>query len=150
MHDGKGYLANMITAAGGSLTGTSLASGPGSSLVWGANSQQYYDLEDAANGVGPYSLSGAGAFSIEGFLNYAGGAPGDIYIAQSNGDDLNLPNNASSAMQLFLVPGSPNKIAGCITTSVTGNVCTSAGGSITAGTTYEFEWSYDGSNLRVF
>jgi len=150
MHDGKGYLANMITAAGGSLTGTSLASGPGSSLVWGASSQQFYDLEDAANGVGPYSLSGAGAFSIEGFLNYAGGAPGDIYIAQSNGDDLNLPNNASSAMQLFLVPGSPNKIAGCITTSVTGFTCTSAGGSITAGTTYEFEWSYDGSNLRVF
>ena len=30
------------------------------------------------------------------------------------------------------------------------HICTSAGGSITAGTTYEFEWSYDGPTLRVF
>ncbi|HMD27737.1 MAG TPA: glycosyl hydrolase family 28-related protein, partial [Steroidobacteraceae bacterium] len=149
MHEGSSYLANMKSAAGGSLTGTSLATGAGHSLVWGATSEQYYDLEDAENGVAAYGLNGASAWDIQGFLNYAGGGSGTIYIAQSNGNDLNLPN-MYGALQLYLVTGSLNKLEGCITTTGSGSVCTMPGGSISANTTYEFEWSYDGAHLRVF
>ena len=148
MHEGSGYLSGMAATAGGSLTGTSLATGPGHSLVWGVNSFQFYDLLDAYQGTFAYPMSGAPAWSVEGFFNYAGGASNDIYIAQSSGDDLNL--KGTGAMTIELQPGSPNKFFGCITTTGSGNVCTPAGGNITAGTTYEFEWSYDGSNLRVF
>jgi len=125
-------------------------------LNWGSGSTQYYDLKDAQGGLNPTGwanakpINGQSALSVEGFLNYAGGAGGNAFILESAGDDLNLPNNASSAIQLYLVPGSPNKLAACLTTSVTGFACTGAGGSITTGTTYEFEASYDGSTLRLF
>jgi hypothetical protein len=154
MLEGSGYLSGISASA--ATTAASLATGGGSSLNWGATSQQFYDLKDAQVGGGATGwsnakpINGASALSFEGFLNYAGGAPGTIYIAESAGDDLGLGNNASSAMQLYLVPGSPNKLAGCVMTTGSGFVCTAAGGSITAGTTYEFEWSYDGSNLRIF
>jgi len=148
MHEGSTYLSNMVSAAGGSLTGASLATGPGKSLVWGTTSLQYYDLLDAYQGTAAYPMNGASAFSVEGFLNYAGGASVDVYIAQSAGDDMNL--KGTGAMSIVLQPGSPNKIFGCITTTGSGYVCTSAGGSVTAGTTYEFEWSYGSGTLNLF
>jgi hypothetical protein len=148
MHEGSTYHSNMVTAAGGSLTGASLATGPGNSLVWGVNSLQFYDLEDAYQGTGVYPLGGHSAYTVEGFFNFAGGGGSNVYIIQSAGDDMNL--KGTGALSLEIQTGSPNEIFGCITTSGSGHVCTSASGSITAGTTYEFEWSYDGSTLRVF
>jgi hypothetical protein len=155
MHEANSYLNGITTQA--PILATSLATGSGSSLNWGANSQQYYDLKDAQSGLNSTGwanakpINGQSALSVEGFLNYAGGASGAAYILDSNGDDLNLPNNASNAIQIFLVPGSPNKLAACLTTSGTGFACVSgSGGSITAGTTYEFEASYDGTTLRLF
>ena len=154
MHEGNGYV-NGITAQGPILA-SSLATGSGSSLNWGANSQQYYDLKDAVFAINPTGwgnakpINGQSALSIEGFLNYAGGGSGSVYILDSDGDDLNLPNGSSSAIQLYLLAGTPNKLAACITTTGSGFVCSGAGGSITASTTYEFEASYDGSMLRIF
>lgn len=148
MHEGSGYLSGMVTAAGGSLTGTSLATGAGHSLVWGVNSFQYYDLLDAYQGTSVYPLNGASAFSIEGFFNYSGGAIGGngVYLFDSTGDDLNL--GGSNAASISFVTGYI-PIA-CITTTGSGHVCTSGGTAITPGTTYEFQWSYDGAHLRLF
>jgi len=157
MHEANSYLNGITTQ--GAILSASLATGSGSSLNWGPGSAQYYDLKDAQLGLSSTGwnnakpINGQSALSAEGFFNYAGGASGSAFILESNGDDLNIPvagNPGSSAIQLFLVPGTPNKLAACLTTTGSGFVCTPAGGSITATTTYEFEASYDGSTLRVF
>ena len=154
LHEAASYL-NGITAQGPILA-ASLATGSGSALNWGANSQQYYDLKDASLGLSPTGwhnakpLNGATALSVEGYFNYAGGGSGSVYIMESHGDDLNLPNLVSTALQIFVVAGSPNKLAASLTTSGSGVVSIAGGGTITPGTTYEFEASYDGSNFRLF
>lgn len=157
MHEANSYLNGITTQ--GAITAAPLASGGGTSLNWGAGSAQYYDLKDAQDGLNSTGwanaqpINGQSALSVEGYLNYAGGAGGKSYIIESNGDDLNAVcagNPCSNAIQIYLLPGSPNKLAACLTTSVTGFACIAAGGSITTGTTYEFEASYDGSNLRLF
>jgi Pectate lyase superfamily protein len=155
MHDGSTYLS--MTTANGALTAASLATGGGTSLNWGINSEQYYDLKDAQFGNNPTGwsnaqpINGQSALSVEGFLNYAGGGSGGgIYILESAGSDFGFQNNSASAIQIHLVPGSPNTLKACITTTNNAYACTTAGGTITAGTTYEFEVSYDGSTLRVF
>ena len=156
MHEGIDYLSNITSCA--SITATSLAAGGGFGLNWGPCSTQYYDLKDAqagnaASGWGNAKpINGASALSFEGFLNYAGGGSGTIYITESYGDDLALsgatPN--SSAIQIFLVSGTQNTLRACLTTTGSGFVCTTSGGSVRARTTYEFEASYDGSMLRLF
>jgi hypothetical protein len=149
MHEGSNYLSGMNTAAGGSVFGTALATGAGGAMVWGSGSFQFYDLEDAWQGTAAYPLSGAGAFSVEGFFNYTGGAIGGngIYLFDSTGDDLNL--GASNAVSMYLVTG--NYPEACITTTGSGHVCTTNNThAITPSTIYEFQWSYDGSNLRLF
>jgi hypothetical protein len=155
LHEGDAYLNGITTQ--GAILAASLAAGPGSSLNWGTNSQQYYDLKDAqfaassTGWAGAKPLNGAAGLSVEGFLNYAGGAPSGVaYILNSNGDDLNLPNAHSTAIQLYLLAGTPNTLAACLTTTVSGYQCVGAGGSIATGTTYEFEASYDGSTFRLF
>jgi hypothetical protein len=155
MHETNGYLPQVV--ANGALLASSLATGSGSSLNWGVNSSQYYDLKGAQAGLNSgccwgnaKPINGASALSVEGFLNYAGGGSGTIFILDSTGDDLNLPNNASNALSISVQTGSPNKLGACLTTSVSGFQCVAAGGTITAGTTYQFEASYDGSNLRLF
>jgi Pectate lyase superfamily protein len=154
MHEAASYLNGITTQA--PILAASLATGSGSSLNWGPGSAQYYDLKDAQLGLNATGwnnakpINGQSALTVEGFLNYAGGPPGNAFILESSGDDLNLANNASTAIQLYLVSGTPNTISACITTTGSGFVCTGAGGSITAGTTYEFEASYDGSTLRTF
>jgi hypothetical protein len=153
MHESSGYLSAITT--GGPILAPSLATGRGSSLNWGSNSQQYYDLKDAQNGLGaPWNtakpLDRLSEISVEGFLNYAGGGSSNAYIMSSGGDDLSLPN-IIGALNIFLVPGTRNRLGACITTNTTGIACTAgSGSSITAGTTYEFELSYDGSALRLF
>ena len=158
MHEANGYLNGITTQ--GPILSASLATGSGSSLNWGPGSAQYYDLKDAQlgnNGSTGWNnakpINGWSALSVEGFLNYAGGGSGNIFILNSIGDDLNGVcggRSCSAAIGLFLVPGTPNTLAACITTSGSGLVCSAGGGSITPGTTYEFEASYDGSTLRVF
>ncbi|MFZ2062620.1 MAG: glycosyl hydrolase family 28-related protein, partial [Candidatus Binatus sp.] len=152
MHESNSYLNAITTAA--PILATSLATGGGSALNWGVNSEYMYDLRDAQTALGSQSnatpLNGLSAFSVEGFVNYAGGASSQIYMMHSSGDDLNLAN-IMGAVRLGLSPGSPNTMGVCITTSVTGIACAAgSGGSFTAGTTYEIEASYDGSTLRLF
>ena len=151
MHEGGGYLAGIT--GNGAITAASLATGSGSSLNWGVSSQQYYDLKDAQVGSGATGwsnaqpINGASALSVEGYFNYAGGASGPIYILESNGDDLGL---ASNAIQIYLNT-STGHLGACLTTSVSGFQCISGPtGSVSSGTTYEFEASYDGSDLRLF
>jgi hypothetical protein len=153
MHEANSYLNGITTQ--GAILAASLATGGGSSMNWGANSEQYYDLKDAQLGLGATGwnnakpLNGQSALSVEGFFNYAGGGSGNVFLLESAGDDLNLSIGATAAIQIYLIPGTPNLLAACITTTGSGSVCTS-GGSITTSTTYEFEASYDGSTLRLF
>jgi len=157
MHEANSYLNGITTQ--GAILASSLATGAGSALNWGAGSMQYYDLKDAQSGLSASGwnnaapINGDAAISVEGFLNYAGGASGNAFVLESDGDDLDAGcggNPCSTAIQIYVVPGTPNKLAACLTTSVTGFGCVAAGGSITAGITYEFEASYDGTNLRLF
>ena len=158
MHEAASYLNGITTQ--GAITAASLATGSGTSLNWGAGSAQYYDLKDAQGGLNSTGWSNAApingqtAISVEGFLNYAGGGSGNIYVLDSYGDDLNGVcggNPCSNAISINLITGSPNLLDACITTTGSGHVCISGPvGSITAGTTYEFEVSYDGANLRIF
>ena len=106
LHEANSYLNGITTQ--GSILASSLAAGSGSSLNWGANSQQYYDLKDAQSGLSASGwnnaapINGQTALSVEGFLNYAGGASGNAYVLESNGDDLNGVcggNPCSSAIQ---------------------------------------------------
>jgi Pectate lyase superfamily protein len=152
MHESARYLNAIKKQA--PILATSLATGSGSAMNWGRDSQYYYDLKDAQDGFHPpwntaKPLNGLSAFSVEGFLNYAGGGSGANYIMSSHGDDLNLANKGG-AIDLYVTPGSPNKLAVCVNTSGNGYTCTAAGGTISTNTTYEFEVSYGGSEVRLF
>ena len=153
LHESSYYLS-AITGYG-AITAPSLATGSGYSLNWGTDSGQFYDLRDAQAGTAATSwanvkpINGATALSVEGFFNYTGGAIGGnpIYLFDSTGDDLNL--GASNAASIYFVTGYYPEA--CITTTGSGHVCTSNNSNtITPGTTYEFQWSYDGADLRLF
>ena len=156
-HEANSYLNAITTFA--PILATSLATGSGSALNWGTQSAQFYDLKDAVLGfngsnvwqtVNP--INGESAMSVEGYFQFPTGISNGtvMRIMNSSGSDINLPNCPACAIDIVMTTGATNTATVCFTTSGSGYGCIPAGGTFSAATVYEFEFSYDGTTGRLF
>lgn len=124
--------------------GASLATGSGQSWSPGGITTRFFNLRDSAS----LDINGLTAFTVAGFFRPTAADLASGLAIFSGGGSLTPTLRNSRA---FHIQTSSAKLLIHATTSTTGTITSLAGSTVlTAGATYYFEASWDGSTLRLF
>lgn len=129
------------------VTTTKLVTGSGFALRFNNDSAGWFNLRDAAT----LDINGLTAFSVECFINFDTLTNSVTRnIIRSKGQWLTNDAESSAFHIRQEIFGGTTRLAGSLTTSDGTFTVNSAGGALTAATTYHIAMTYDGANLRLY